>query len=109
MLWNEDVAHATDAATQVATQARTRLERDGAPIEQLRRCEPDARDGTRLPGCMKIYLPPPAGQWGIVFQLAADERGPFLAVLAFGERHPGPARRPSIYKLADRRLHRTER
>jgi hypothetical protein len=53
------------------------LERDGAPIEQLRACHAEGRDGTRLGGCLKLYVPPPAGPWGIVFRFAVDEHGSF--------------------------------
>ncbi len=69
-------------------------------------CEDPGRDGSRLPGCAKTYLPPPAGQWGMVFQLRFDsDQRPFLACLAFGIRHPSRDWQPSVYQVADRRLH----
>lgn len=81
------------------------LERAGAPIDQLRPCEDHGRDGTRLAGCLKLYVPLPAGPWGIVLQLARDQHGALLAVLAFGLRHPPTPRRSSVYQLAHQRLH----
>lgn len=109
LLWGEDMARATAAGAEAATEARRRLERDGAPIEQLRACQAEGRDGARLGGCLKIYVPPPAGPWGIVFRLAVDEDGSFLAVLAFASRHPTTGRHTSVYQLADERLHRPGR
>lgn len=104
-LWSEDLQRATPEAAQAAGRARRELERAGAPIDQLRPCEDQGRDGTRLAGCLKLYVPLPAGPWGIVFQLAGDEHGALLAALAFGLRHPPTRRRSSVYQLAHRRLH----
>ena len=58
----------------------------GVPLEWLRRCEEEGHDGTRLGGCVKFYIPRPAGQWGAV--LAADQEAtrPALLLLAVGER-----------------------
>ena len=105
-LWEEDLAHSTTAGRDAATRARRLLERNGAPIEQLHPCQPEGRDGSRLPGCLKLYIPPPTGPWGIVLRLAKDQHGTLLAALAFGPRHPGTGKpRTSVYELADRRLH----
>jgi hypothetical protein len=42
----------------------------------------------------------------MVFELRVDEHGPLLYCLAFGERHTArDSRRPSVYQVADRRLH----
>ena len=76
--------------------------------QQTRPCRAQERDGTRLPGCVKTYLPWPDGRCGMVFELRVNEHGPFLYCLAFGERHPRrDSRRPSVYQVADQRLHRT--
>jgi hypothetical protein len=40
-------------------------------------------------------------------KLARDEHGAFLAVLAFGLRHPPSSRRTSVYAVAHDRLHHT--
>lgn len=65
LAFTDDLAHATPAGRQVATAARARLERDGTDLSEFKRCDPDARDGTRLANCVKVYLPDPgaAGGW----------------------------------------------
>ena len=107
VLWDEDLTRASTEATRAATRAREQLEQHGAPLDALRACDEQGRDGARLPGCLKLYVPLPAGPWGIVFQLARDQHGSLLAVLAFGLRHPPAGRRSSVYAIADQRLHRT--
>ena len=57
----EDLAHATKAAREIGEQSVTRLERDGITVDQLYACKAEGRDGTRLPGCAKTYLPRPRG------------------------------------------------
>ena len=74
VLWHDDLERASAKAAAAAAAARGQLERHGAPIDQLRPCQEHGRDDTRLRGCLKLYVPPPAGPWGIVFQLAIDER-----------------------------------
>ena len=102
-----DLDHATTAGAGVARRARQRLERDGIAPEELRKCAAMGDDGTRLAGCVKTYLPPPEGRWGMVLcggGLDVDGT-PVLLVVAFGERHPRRRSRPSVYQLADERLH----
>jgi hypothetical protein len=53
---------------------------------------------------VKTYLPRPDGPWGIVFH-GWQRESPGLAYLAFGLRHPTHAWQPSVYQVADRRLH----
>jgi hypothetical protein len=104
-----DLAHASEAGRKVAGAARQRLEREGIAGEELRACLAESREGTRLAGCVKTYLPPPAGAWGMVFALAIDDDGPYLQHVAFGRRHPPRPWQPSVYQVADRRLReRTE-
>jgi hypothetical protein len=80
------------------------VRKEGVPREWLRRCEEEGHDGTRLGGCVKFYIPPPAGRWGAV--LVADEEAAKLALvlIAVGERHPARAWKPSVYEIAHRRL-----
>lgn len=59
--FTEDLEHATPAGRQVAERARSRLETEGIAAGELRACDPEGRDGTRLGGCVKIYLPQPTG------------------------------------------------
>jgi hypothetical protein len=55
----EDLHHATRVGRQVGERERDRLEREGIAPGQLYACQPEGRDGTRLAGCIKTYLPPP--------------------------------------------------
>src|SRR5882757_7440676 len=45
------------AGAEALREARNQFERDGVEIKALRRCDPEGRDGTRLPSCFKVYLP----------------------------------------------------
>jgi len=103
----EDLRHASPSGRQVALDARRRLERDGADVGELRPCDPDARDGTRLPNCVKTYLPAPAGRWRMIFELVRDldTRELLLAFRAFGVGHPEHPWQRSAYDVADHRLH----
>ncbi len=108
LAWQRDLAGASPAARRVAQTIRARLERDGQPINQLRACQAEGPQ-TSLPGCVKTYVPAPAGAWGLVFLIARDPRSDalFLDHLAFGVRHPpANSRRPSVYQIAHDRLHR---
>ena len=108
LAWNEDLAAASVAAREVATQTRVRLKRDGQSVDELVPCQTEGPEGTSLPDCVKAYLPPPDGPWGIVYRIARCPDEPtFLAVVAFGLRHPPTAstRQPSVYARAHRRLH----
>jgi hypothetical protein len=105
--FTEDVSHATAAGRRVAIDARRDLERDGVDVAILLSCQPHGRDGTRLPRCVKLYLPPPAGGWRMVFEITRDPtRGDLvLAYLAFGLGHPQKPWQPSAYRVAHERLH----
>jgi hypothetical protein len=106
ILLAEDLARCTQAARTAIEPMVARLQDVGIPVEWLRRCEEEGRDGTRLGGCVKFYIPQPAGRWGAV--LAADEEAskPALVMLAVGERHPDRPWRPSVYEIAHRRYSR---
>jgi hypothetical protein len=102
----EDLVHASRAGRAVGERERARLERDGIAVAALRACEPQARDGTQLPRCVKTYAPAPDGAWGIVFRGERSQDGtPTLLCLAFGLRHPRAPWQPSVYQVAHRRLH----
>jgi hypothetical protein len=105
--FEEDLVRATKRGREVALEAKARLERDGADPSELLRCQAEHRGGTELPNCVKVYLPPPDGRWGMVFELVRDRssRNLLLAYLAFGERHPAPRRKPDVYQRAHGRLH----
>jgi hypothetical protein len=100
----EDLGHASEAGQVAIEPMVQRLRADGAPVAWLKKCDAEARDGTRLPGCVKLYIPQPAGQWGAVFLGGISDDRPTLFLLAVGERHPGARWRPSVYEIAHRRL-----
>jgi hypothetical protein len=101
---SEDLAHASESARAAIEPMVARLQDSGDPALWLKRCEQEAQDGTSLPGCVKMYIPQPDGQWGAVF-LGTTVNGTLtLILLAVGERHPTVAWRPSVYQVADRRL-----
>jgi hypothetical protein len=100
----QDLGHATEAGRTAIEAMIAALRVDGTPTAWLRRCDPEAQDGTRLPGCVKLYIPQPAGQWGAVFLGGSLDGRPTLFLLAVGERHPGMPWRPSVYEIAHRRL-----
>jgi hypothetical protein len=102
----EDLARCTPAARAAIEPLLATMREEGAPFSWLRRCEEEGQDGTRLGGCVKLYIPRPAGQWGAV--LAGDEEAgkPALVLIAVGERHPAQSWKPSVYEVAHRRLHR---
>lgn len=101
----EDLGHSTPAARASIEPVLLALREDGVPREWLRRCEDEGRDGTRLGGCVKFYIPPPTGRWGAVLTVDEDAARPALVLLAVGERHPGQPWKPSVYEIAHRRLH----
>jgi hypothetical protein len=108
LAWQEDLRAATGSVRRIATDARKRLEREGQAVDVLFACDEEARDGTRLPGCVKVYVPPPGGPLGLVYRLAKNSEGRFyLDHLAFGVRHrPAGSTQPTVYEIANRRLNR---
>lgn len=102
----EDLSHASEAGRRAIEPMVQRIEADGAPVAWLKKCDDEARDGTRLPGCVKLYIPQPAGQWGAVFLGGVVDGTPKLFLLAVGERHPGAPWGKSVYEIAHRRLNR---
>lgn len=104
--WEEDLARATLAGREAAEAARRAYEQNGIPFEHLRSVEEEGRDGTVLPDCAKVYLPQPAGRFGMVFRAIKVDDRLHLACLAFGVRHPPKdSRRPTVYQLAHQRIH----
>lgn len=104
--WEEDLARTTPSGRAAAEAAKEAYEQGGIPFMHLRRVEEQGRDGTVLPDCAKVYLPQPAGRFGMVFRVIKIEDRPHLAYLAFGVRHqPKDSRRPTVYQLAHQRMH----
>lgn len=108
-MWAEEVGRFERSLASLARAARTAIERPGARIPILG-CEPHGPDGTRLPGCAKVYVPletePSRAPYAFVFQFVRrDDPGVLeMELLAFGERHPRAGSR-SVYDRAHRRLH----
>jgi hypothetical protein len=80
----------------------------GLPADQLNACDPEGRDGTRLGGCVKTYVPWPAGRFGaVMLPVRHPDRPLALRVIAFGVRHqPRGSHALTVYEIAHRRLNR---
>jgi hypothetical protein len=106
----EDMLRCGRNGAAVLRETRNRYESEGVAIAELRRCEAEGRDGTRLPGCFKVYLPAPSGKFGMVLRFTIPEEGaPRLRYLAFGMRHhPKGSHAETVYQVAHRRLHAGE-
>ncbi len=103
--WREDMARTTSSGRTVAEETRYDYEQNGCPIEDLLACDSEAQDGTRLPGCAKVYLPPPTGKFGLVFEIDRQAGSLVLGYLSFGMRHqPRRSHAQTVYELADQRL-----
>lgn len=60
----EDLEHtSSDTGRALAQRERDKLTAEGLAPNKLKRCDTEARDGTSLPGCVKIYIPAPDGTW----------------------------------------------
>jgi hypothetical protein len=104
LAFSEDLRRTTDTGRSVAVQARRVYERDGCPVADLLACDGEAQDGTRLHGCVKVYLPPPVGKFGMVFEISRRGGTVVLAYLSFGVRHhPPDSHALTAYGIADRR------
>jgi hypothetical protein len=103
--WEADLARSSSAGQRVAEEARKGYEHEGVARSDLRPCEAEARDGTGLERCFKVYLPPPAGRFGMVFRPEVADRQIVLRYLAFGVRHhPPDSHAETVYQIAHRRL-----
>ena len=101
--WADDVRRVGARGRALADATRRRLEREGVPLAELHRCQPEEPGGTALPGCVKLYL----DHWRLVFRAASIAGGePALLCFALGLGHPPAGSRiPSVYEIAHRRLH----
>ncbi len=111
-VWEQEVERyeARSVARLAAERERPRLERDGLAVGQLEPCAELGPERTRLKGLVKAYVPvsdaPPSERpFGFVFDGGRDQQGPYLAVIAFGERHPERPATRSVYERAHKRLH----
>jgi hypothetical protein len=103
--WEADLARSSSGGQRVAEEARKEYEHEGIARSDLRPCEAEAQDGTDLERCFKVYLPPPAGRFGMVFRPEMSDRQIVLRYLAFGVRHHPPgSHAETVYQIADRGL-----
>jgi hypothetical protein len=103
--WAVDLDRAGRSGRRAAEAARTEYDRLGVPREELRPCEDEARDGTDLGRCFKVYLPPPIGRFGMVFFPEVVKKKIVLRYLAFGVRHhPKGSHAETVYEIAHGRL-----
>jgi hypothetical protein len=103
----EDLAHLPTAAAEALRGLRKDLQRfGGVPRSRLKACQEEGRDGTRLPGCVKTYVPWPDGRFGAIFAAVAHPDRPIgLRMIAFGVRHhPRGSTARTVYEVAHERL-----
>jgi hypothetical protein len=111
-VWTEEVER-----LRLGSPARVQAEKARREIEAhhsglaWQPCKEDGPRGTRLGGCVKLYVPlrqggASAAPYGFVFALRKVDGGLALRMIAFGERHPTNPRTHSVYARAHRRLHR---
>jgi hypothetical protein len=100
----EDLTHHPPPAAKAFELFRREVDRfGGLSFSRLKRCEAEGRDGTRLGGCLKTYVPWPAGRFGLVLlPVGHPTRSLGLRAFAYGVRHPA-ATKPSVYEIADLR------
>jgi hypothetical protein len=110
--WREEVGRLGERSQARSQAERARREIEGkTAVGGLLKCEAHGDDATRLPGCMKLYVPlgrqgASEAPFGFVFQLAQDPDGGFIwNFIAFGERHPDNPATRTVYERAHKRLH----
>ena len=63
-LFAADLARLPESARGALETARGRYEREGVPASERRHCDAEHPSGTRLRGCLKVYIPDFTGPWG---------------------------------------------
>jgi hypothetical protein len=107
----EDLAHLPATAEKELRAFHAEMRRlGGIPKSRLFVCQAEGRDGTRLGGCVKTYIPWPGGRFGAVFIAVTHPARPLaLRAIAFGIRHrPRRSSAPTVYEVADKRLNNNE-
>lgn len=111
--WHDEVERYDRSATAriLAQKARRTIETGGAKLRWQRCRGEDGPSRTKLPHCLKLYLPlnkegASDAPYGFVFQLQRMRDGsPMLNFIAFGERHPDNRATRTVYERAHKRLH----
>jgi hypothetical protein len=104
LAWQDDLRKASKGARRIGEETRSRLDREGQAVDALFACDEDARDGTSLPGCVKVYIPPPGGPLGLVYRLAKNKDAASISTIspsASDTTHRGPLPSPSTSWLTD--------
>jgi len=103
----EDLAHLPASAEEALRLFHKEVRQlGGIPKSRLKACQAEGRDGTRLGGCVKTYIPWPDGRFGAVFVAVTHPNRPLaLRAVAFGIRHhPRGSTGKTVYEIAHRRL-----
>lgn len=103
----EDLARLPASAEEALRSFHKDLRRlGGLPKSRLMACQAEGRDGTRLGGCVKTYIPWPDGRFGAVFIAVTHPNRPLaLRAIAFGIRHhPHGSNASTVYEIAHHRL-----
>jgi hypothetical protein len=106
---DEDLAHLPASAEEALRLFHQEVRRlGGIARSRLMACQAEGRDGTRLGGCVKTYIPWPDGRFGAVFVAVTHPNRPLaLRVIAFGIRHhPRQSTARTVYEIAGHRLSR---
>jgi hypothetical protein len=100
----EDLTHHPPAVREALDLFRREIDCDGGlSLSRLKQCDEEGRDGTRLAGCVKTYVPWPTGRFGLVLlPVAHPTKRLALRAFAYGIRHPA-ANKPSVYQISDQR------
>jgi hypothetical protein len=107
-----DIAHLPREAALALQALRHDVDNvGGLPLPRLKSCRSEGRDGTRLAGCVKTYVPWPNGRYGLVLKAVEHPTRPWgLRAIAFGIRHhPRESNAPTVYDFANQRLHGARR
>jgi hypothetical protein len=101
----EDLGRDSAPGQKVARATRSEYEQNGVPVDVLLACDEEGSDGTQLAHCLKVYLPPPDGKFGMVFRIERRNGKLRLVYVAFGVRHhPRESNAPTVYQIAHNRL-----
>ena len=80
----EDILRCGRTVRPCCARMRSRNESESVAIAELRRCEGEGNDGTRLPGCFKVYLSAPNGKFGMVLRFTIPTKGLGAASRRYG-------------------------
>jgi len=103
----EDLERLPASAENALREFRKELRgQGGIPKSRLKACHNEGQDGTMLGGCVKTYVPWPAGRFGVVFVAVTHPKRPMaLRAFALGVRHhPSESNAETVYEVAHRRL-----